>query len=217
MANKEYHKIENIFERDMEGTKKLIEGAYRNPTVEYLRNCEWIFTEKIDGTNIRICWIGHKVSFRGRTDNAQIHKDLYTRLEELFGGDINEQLFEQKFGDKEVTLYGEGYGVGIQAVGKDYLDHKDFILFDVLVGDTWLSQESVEEIAKAFYVPTAPVILKGTLADAVEYVKTFPQSTIGTCEMEGVIGRPAYGVKDNTGKRIIVKIKCCDFKRLGEK
>jgi hypothetical protein len=58
-----YHKIEPIFERDMEGNKKLIEGKFRNPLVEYLKDNEWVFTEKIDGTNIRVLWDGHKVSF----------------------------------------------------------------------------------------------------------------------------------------------------------
>ena len=68
----QYHKIDSLFERDMEGTRKLIEGKFRNPVVEYIKDNEWIFTEKIDGTNIRVFWDGHKVSFGGRTDNAQI-------------------------------------------------------------------------------------------------------------------------------------------------
>jgi hypothetical protein len=35
---KEYHKIETLFERDMEGTKKLIKGKFRNECVEYLKD-----------------------------------------------------------------------------------------------------------------------------------------------------------------------------------
>ena len=35
----EYTKIDTLFERDMEGTKKLIEGEYRNKTVEFLLRC----------------------------------------------------------------------------------------------------------------------------------------------------------------------------------
>lgn len=41
-----YHKIDTIFERDINGTKKLIEGKFRNETVEFLANVEWEFTEK---------------------------------------------------------------------------------------------------------------------------------------------------------------------------
>ncbi len=45
----EYTKIETIFERDTEGTKKLIEDKFRNETVEYLKDNPWVCTEKIDG------------------------------------------------------------------------------------------------------------------------------------------------------------------------
>ena len=83
---KEYTKIETVFERDMEGTKKLIEGEYRNETVAYLKDNEWICTEKIDGTNIGVIWDGHKVSYQGRTERAQVPTHLMNRLIELFGG-----------------------------------------------------------------------------------------------------------------------------------
>lgn len=33
----EYPKIETLFNRDIEGTKKLIIGSFRNPIVEYLQ------------------------------------------------------------------------------------------------------------------------------------------------------------------------------------
>ena len=33
----EYHKIETPFERDVDGTKKLIEGKYRSKFVEFLK------------------------------------------------------------------------------------------------------------------------------------------------------------------------------------
>ena len=34
----EYNKIETVFERDTSGTKKLIEGKFRNETVEFLKD-----------------------------------------------------------------------------------------------------------------------------------------------------------------------------------
>ena len=33
-----YQKIETLYKRDMEGTKKLIEGSFRNELVEYLKD-----------------------------------------------------------------------------------------------------------------------------------------------------------------------------------
>lgn len=210
---REYHKIETIFERDMEGTKKLIEGKFRNPLVEYLKDNERVFTEKIDGTNIRVLWDGHKVSFNGRTDNAQLHGHLVEKLNELFMGSVNEELFEQKFGENEVMFFGEGYGAGIQKGGGDYIDDKDFILFDVMVGNIFLERENVEEIAKSFNLKVVPLLPIKTIKEAVEYVKSKPLSQVGKCikEIEGVVGTPKYRITDFRGNRVIVKIKVEDF------
>lgn len=206
---KEYHKIETLFERD-EKTKKLVEGKYRNEAIKYLKDNKWQFTEKIDGTNIRIYWDGHKVSFFGRTDRAQIPVELTNRLIKLFGGEINEQLFEQKFGETEVILFGEGYGERIQNGGL-YRKGQDFILFDVMIADSYQPRESVEDIAKYFGIDIVPIILEGTLQEAVNYVKSKPKSSIGIADSEGVVGRPVIELQDRCGKRIIVKIKVRDF------
>ena len=208
---KEYHKIETLFERDTTGTKKLIDGKWRNETVEYLAPVEWEFTEKIDGTNIRVHWDGHKVTFGGRTERAQIPAKLVEFLNNAFGGETNAQLFEQKFGDTEVTLYGEGYGPGIQGVGGLYREAVSFVLFDVLIGDFWLKRDSVEDIAQTFGVDPIPVVGYGTLADAVNFVMGKPMSTIGTAPMEGIVARPLVEVRDRMGRRVIVKVKVRDF------
>lgn len=208
---KEYHKIETIFERDLEGSKKLIEGKFRDKTVEYLANCKWRFTEKIDGTNIRVHWDGHNVTFGGRTAKAQIPTHLLEYMNATFGGNENEEIFEQMFGEKEVILFGEGYGHRIQGVGDQYRSDVSFILFDVMIGDIYLSRENVENIAKGLGIDVVPVVLEGTISEAVEFVKTKPDSTIGIAKMEGVVGRPAMEILDRLGKRLIVKIKVCDF------
>mgnify|MGYP003295282285 CR=1 FL=1 len=209
---KEYHKIDTLFERDVQGTKKLVEGQYRNPTVEMCRNLTWDWSEKIDGTNIRIYWDGHKVSFGGRTDNASIPAPLLNRLNEIFYGETNAQLFEQKFGETEVLLFGEGYGAKIQKVGGQYKsDGVDFILFDVVIGGMYLRRDSVEDIARCFGIQCVPVVLRGTVDEAVAYVKTKPMSTIGTAPMEGVVGRLPEELFDRRGHRLIVKVKVRDF------
>lgn len=206
---KEYHKIDGLYIRE-EATKRLMPGEYRNPMVDYLQNNIWMFTEKIDGTNIRVVWDGHRVSFYGRTDKAVIPKHLMERLEYLFAGEANEQVFEQHFGGKSVILYGEGYGAKIQN-GGDYRSDVDFILFDVEVNGMMLSRASVEGLAKAFGIDAVPVVLVGTIHDAEEFVKQHPDSTIGNAKMEGVVGRPLVELFDRHGNRVIVKIKVRDF------
>ena len=206
-----YEKIETVFKRDAEGTKKLIPNKYRNETVEYLKDSMWYFTEKIDGTNIRVMWDGHNVSFGGRTDKAQIPKHLLKYLEEKFKTTEAEELFEQAFGEKEVILFGEGYGCKIQNGGA-YRDDVSFILFDVLIGDNYQSREWVVETAKMFNVEVVPVILRGTIKEGIEFVMGHHKSSIGNAWMEGLVGRPNVELRDRTGNRVIVKIKWEDFK-----
>lgn len=211
---KEYHKIEGLYKRD-EITKKLLPGVYRNEAVEYLKDCDWQFTEKIDGTNIRVHWDGHKVSFAGRTDKAIIPAKLLEYLEQAFGGEVNEQIFEEHFGEKEVTLYGEGYGAKIQN-GGDYRPDNSFILFDVMVGDVFLNRAAVRDVSQYFGVDVVPIILIGTIEEAEAYVSNEPMSTIGKAKMEGLVGRPCVELCNRMHNRIIVKVKVRDMKELKE-
>ena len=212
---REYHKIETVFNRSTDGDKRLIWGDYRNETVEYLANNIWQFTEKIDGTNIRIHWDGHNVEIGGRTDRAQIPKHLMDYLSATFLTPEVEELFEQTYGEKDVMLFGEGYGAKIQN-GGDYRSDVSFILFDVLIGDNWQSREWVEATAKMFGIDVVPIVLEGTIDDGIDYVMQHNNSTIGNAVMEGVVGRPKVEIKDRLGNRIIVKIKWKDFKNFVE-
>lgn len=211
---KEYHKIETVFNRDTEGTKKLIDGDFRNETVKMLQNINWIWTEKVDGTNIRIHWDGHKVEFGGRTERAQIPVDLVNFLNAKFNNPETEELFEQKFCDSDVIMFGEGYGRKIQGVGSLYRpDDVSFILFDVCIGDVWLKRDSVEDIAKAFGIDVVPIVGIGTIRQAIDFVKCHPKSILSEkAPMEGVVVRPECELFDRMGHRLIVKIKVNDFK-----
>lgn len=209
-----YEKINNVYKRDIEGTKKLIEGEFQDETVYFLQENCWEFTEKIDGTNIRVMWDGHKVKFGGRTEHSEIPKYLMNKLQELFGGEEVEELFEQVFGEKEVILFGEGYGAKIQGVGSLYRSDVSFILFDVWINGNYQPRENVEKIAQLFNIEIVPIVFTGDIDGAVKFVKTHPKSTIGNAYMEGVVGRPLVEMRDRCGKRIIVKIKWNDFKDL---
>lgn len=206
----EYNKIETVFNRDIYGTKKLIIDSWRNEAVEYLKDSRWQFTEKFDGTNIRVIWDGHSISFAGRTDKAIIPQHLLEYLNKTFSTQEVEQLFEQVYGDKQVILFGEGYGYKIQT-GGNYRNDVSFILFDVMIGENYQERQWVEETAAMLGIDVVPIVLEGTIEEGIEFVKTHPKSTIGTAFMEGVVGRPAVELRDRTGKRIIVKIKYSDF------
>lgn len=209
----EYVKIPNIFRREEYGNNKLIEGAYSSPELEYLSECPWVWTEKVDGTNVRVMWDGHSVTFGGRTDKAQIPAHLVNRLNELFGGTDKEEIFEQHFGDTPVILFGEGFGEKIQKGGGLY-GPVDFILFDVFVGGMWLKREDVESIASVFGIKVVPIIGIGPLPLAVDTIRRHPVSRLRDAELEGIVCRPAFELQDRRGNRIIVKIKCRDFEKV---
>lgn len=203
----QYHKIKSVYKRD-DKTHKFIEGQFSLPEFEYLKDCKWIWTEKIDGTNIRITLSNGQMKIDGKTDNAQIPAFLYRRLEELFK---LEQL-QSVFPDGEAILYGEGYGAKIQKGGGLYLpDSVDFILFDVRIGDWWLRREDVEDIAAKLNLKIVPVTGRDTLKTAIEVVRTGIPSLIANCPAEGLVLRPEVELKTRRGDRIITKIKTKDF------
>ena len=213
-----YEKIETVFNRDIEGSKQLIPGSFRNETVEFLQHNEWEFTEKVDGTNVRVHWDGHKVEFAGRTERAELPKNLLDALNEIFGTPEAEELCEQTFGEKEVILFGEGYGGKIQGCGRGYRKEEWFVLFDILIGDNYQSREWVEKTAQMFGVQAVPILFSGSILDGVLFVCGHQKSVIAENDiyMEGIVGRPKVELKDRCGNRVIVKIKWNDFKDLAD-
>jgi ATP-dependent RNA circularization protein (DNA/RNA ligase family) len=213
----EYHKITTLFKRDPKNMRFVFEGQWAEPELEWLKDNEWIFTEKVDGTNIRVMWNGEKVSFGGKTDNAQIYVPLLNKLAELFDTTPKRKLLREKFASDEtptdVCLYGEGYGARIQKGGGNYKkDDVDFVLFDVKIGDWWLKREDVEDIAVTLGIKVVPIVGNGTLLEAVELVKGGLKSQWGDFPAEGLVCRPAVELKNRRGYRIITKIKARDFK-----
>ena len=205
----EYHKIQTVFKRDRANKNKtLLEGEWTLPEFEYLANNEWVFTEKVDGTNIRVMYKNGRILFAGRTDNSNMPTPLVNRLEDLFADGV--ERFQRVFGDSTVCLYGEGYGDRIQK-GRKYRPDQDFVLFDVLVDGWWLRREDVDDVARKFNLDSVPVVGTGTLYDMVENAKNGIQSTWGDFQAEGYVARPRVELKTRGGERIITKIKCRDF------
>jgi ATP-dependent RNA circularization protein (DNA/RNA ligase family) len=211
----EYHKIQTVFLRDPETKfKTLLEGQYATPEFRTLRNADWVFTEKVDGTNIRIMWNGENVIFGGKTDRAQIPSFLVNKLNDMFLPLTQIQKFKDIFMDAtEACLYGEGYGAKIQKGGGNYIPNQDFVLFDVRIGEWWLLRKDVEDVGKQLGLNVVPIIGAGTLGSMIDRAKKGFNSTWGDFQAEGIVARPSTELKTRQGKRIIVKIKCKDFKR----
>jgi len=212
---KQYHKIQTVFKRDPSTKMKtLINGEFSLPEFKYLKDNEWIFTEKVDGTNIRVKFDGKSITFGGKTDNAQIPNQLVNKLNELFLPLTDEfkDIFNVNGVLTQVCLYGEGYGAKIQKGGGNYRQDQSFVLFDVKIGDWWLLRKDIEEIANKFSIDVVPIIGKGTITDMISKTKAGFNSWWGDFLAEGIVARPLIELKQRNGRRIITKIKHKDFR-----
>lgn len=203
----EYPKINTIWKRDTHG--RIIPNDYATPELAYLANTDWEWTEKVDGTNIRVGWDGQVVAFRGRTDNAQLPSKLVEALRLMFS-DLDR--IHAVFGDGNAVLYGEGYGAGIQKGGGNYSPTQTFVLFDVMVGPWWLKRADVVDVASRLGIHVVPVIGSGTLGWASDHTEAGIESAWGRFSAEGLVGRPAVDLFDRKGVRIMAKIKARDFR-----
>lgn len=205
----EYHKIASIYKRDTRGA--MIIGLYSTPEIEYLANLEWQYTEKVDGTNIRIMWTGAEIVFGGKTDNAQIPATLVKVLQDKFLS--QSARFAEVFGLGPACLYGEGYGAKIQSGGL-YRPDQSFVMFDVKCGSWWLERKDVEDVAAKFGLDVVPTMGSGTLETMVAEVRRGPDSAWGKFKAEGIVARPAVALFNRRGERIITKLKHKDFARV---
>jgi len=207
-----YPKIQSLYRRDPENNYKTFLDEYSRPEFALLENAAWIWTEKIDGTNVRVMWCqdgANTLSFGGRTDRAQMPTFLLQYLGRTFAAP--DLMYE--FDEGPVVLYGEGYGPKIQK-GGDYRDAPGFILFDVQIGSLWLTRESVEAVADDFGIPAVPIVLTGTFVEAIEKTKAGFSSleAVRARPAEGLVGRPPLELFNRRGERIITKIKTKDWR-----
>lgn len=207
---KEYRKIDNVFKFD---SKYNIIGL--NKPYNLLSDIYWIGTEKVDGTNVRVYWDGHKITLAGRTDKSQWQGDLYKLLSEKFLTNEMEYLFEQVFGEKEAYIFGEGYGPKIQKNGELYSNEPSFIVFDVTIDGYELNIEKVEDVAKQLGLEYVPIRFEGTLSEAMFFVEGHPFSYINfEHEMEGLVLTPRADIFDSKGHRIKCKLKWNDIRKI---
>lgn len=205
----EYPKIETLFDRDKDF--KVIPTKLRNSSYGIIKR--WEFTEKIDGTNIRLIWEANKLKVGGRTGNAQIPADLVQHIYES----IDVQKLKDMFLDTSVIFYGEGYGAGIQK-GGHYSKTKQFILFDILVDKRWwLNYDNIINIADKLGMQVVPFIGSMTLEEGVELVKNGFNSLLAKINTgeeiraEGIVGKTCETMYDKKFNRMVIKLKTKDF------
>lgn len=218
----QYHKIPTMYARDPETKyKTLMLGVYATDELQLLRQINWTWTEKVDGTNIRImintpgfsCTEGHydaSITFGGKTNKAQLPAALVTHLQEKYLP-LADRLHEQF--PEGACLYGEGYGAKIQKDGELYRDDQSFVMFDVKIGDIWLARQSVEDIGHDYDIDVVPIYGYGDLKEFEHAIRRENMRSFwGDFEPEGLVAKPFVELQDRQGQRIITKLKMKDFR-----
>lgn len=160
-----------------------------------------------------------KRHIHGRTERANIPPLLQAKMEALFPMELLTKVFSLIDSLEEspspIIIYGEDYGKKIQSCGSRYIKNDvNFILFDIKIGNWWLTREALEDIAHKLNIQIVPLIGYMTLAEAIEYVKKGFTSEVSEDEAlaaEGLVLKTPIGLKNRKGDRIITKIKTCDF------
>jgi hypothetical protein len=204
----EYHKIQSVFKRDpATKNKRFLINEYSLKEFEFLSDLDWVGTEKVDGTNVRLFANGY---IGGKSDNASLHPNLISVLE------VYSQRLTSLDLPEDTIVFGEGYGVKIQSGGHYISDGNDFVVFDVMINGNYQPRESVEDIARKLNLSFVPIIGIASLSVWVQRIQTKSKDiTLSLlhpgARNEGVVLRPAVELQTRDGKRIITKLKFKDF------
>lgn len=123
------------------------------------------------------------------------------------------------FEEVPVYIYGEFFGKKIQAGGNYDKDNNRFSIFDICQQGWYVPIDMLNDYAAKLGLDVAPYLGQMTIKEAenmvIEGFKTrVPNVSNPDYLEEGIVARPVVPIKDPRGKRIIVKIKTCDYNDL---
>lgn len=186
-----------------------------SPLIEQTRHLDWQWTEKIDGTNIRIGWDGvDQVSVSGREHKHGNLPGDETGLPDLLAETFTVGAFARTYTGKPMTIFCEGYGPKIGPRGHLYGDAPHLAVLDVVIDGWWLRRDGIEDVAETFGL-TAPPILPSAYSsfeharDMVRwgFVSLMVPAGSRSFYAEGLVGRLDLDLLTRDRKPIRVKIK----------
>ena len=129
------------------------------------------------------------------------------------------RMFGVKLEESPVYIYGEFFGKKIQKGGNYDKDNNRFSIFDICQQGWYVPIDILNDYAQKLGLDVAPYLGQMTIPEAEEMVaKGFktrvPDVANPDYLEEGIVARPVIPIKDPRGKRIIVKIKTCDYNDL---
>ncbi|WP_457559376.1 RNA ligase family protein [Candidatus Harpocratesius sp.] len=203
---RKYIEIEPIYR------KKYIESFIRK--YPELKNEEFILTEKIDGTNVRLCFtIDGRLVLGSRNQILDEGKDHFGLKEVIKQPEyqnliafLKEKVFEYK---KEIMLVGELFGKGIN--NRIEYGEKRINFFDIYVDDKLQPQKVFFEILQRFPELCVPILERiHGLQKAIDYPALFV-SKISNDFAEGLVIKPFSKIYRRGGIIFYLKNKNPEF------
>lgn len=192
----------------------------------YAHDVRWSCSNKLHGANLAIYCDGIGMEIASRNGMLGENESFYNV------DSIKPELFRiastlNAYFKDDVKIYGELFGgsyphsdvpktnMGMIQKGVFYCADIQFSVFDILVGDTFLSVEEMEEACLAFDIMHQESIFEGTLQECLDYPNDFEDPTykkFGLPKLEGnitegIVVKPVKVRFFGSGSRVILKSK----------
>jgi hypothetical protein len=195
-----------------------IDNLYKNKDILMFKECYAL--EKIHGTSAHISY------------NENTFNNIPFTMLNYFSGGVEQSTFERLFddkilinlftekglGEKEIVIFGEAYGGKTQKMSETYGKELKFVVFDIKVGDCWLSVSDAYGLAISLGLDFVHYNRICTDMESIDKERDAPsiQAIKNGIEeprlREGIVLRPLIEFLDNRGNRIICKHKSDEFK-----
>jgi len=189
-----------------------IPNLYKKQEILLFKQC--FAMEKIDGTSGHICWTAAKNKNIARKGDLRLFSggSSHERFVELFNVEELREKIEAKCVPSPCYIYGEVYGGKIQGMKKVYGEKLNFVVFEVKLGDSWLSVPNAEDVSKSLglefvYYKLIPATIEAIDAERDALSEQAKRNMMGDHPREGIVLRPLIEVTMNNGERIIAKHK----------
>jgi RNA ligase (TIGR02306 family) len=176
-----------------------------------------VATEKIHGTNCRVGYVwapaGERPTLMAGSRTLRRKEPVDSNLwatntywfPHTLPGVKNLLADLESLGHRQVVLYGEVYGQGVQAYtyGEKRLN---FQAFDLMVDGKFVNHRILQELGDRHQVPIVPLIYEGAFSlEAIKAVSDGASLVGGTHGREGVVVKPAIEREDPKLGRVILK------------
>lgn len=203
-----YPKIQTLYNR---GSDFKVTTELRRPEFGYINN--WLWMEKLDGSNISIVQNNGGTNWRGRTPRSQFTKEVQNYLS-LLCERWHETLVLKRIEYRldSIEIFGEVIGPKIQN-GEIYSDKITSRWYDIRVNNSlWLDWDHVIDYSRdlEFTKPRYGMLPLHRIRDMV-------QAGFNTAEgnregpAEGVVAKTWVPLYNNNNDRLIWKLKTKDF------